>query len=287
MSDESGPSELPRRKRGRPRGSVSKTRRKPALSPSSSSDEGEAPAQTRLLQRYQENQRVYERCDKLAMTLQMLRRVAAEPALAQLSSKDSVLQQVIDVAKKTQLTEMEVTVWAMHLARAKFAECELPLHAALLVSAFYVKETLETDLKPLRALLERQSTDFSQRLEAWARLHPHEEYSAKEVQAKWRQLKRPVCETDLAVINYNYYVDDLLQTGFTPVDTFTGGDCQPLWRPEEMQMVKAMPVQMAAYETAEEFPVPWFEPMPMSPGLLFFGFSPPTSAMLQTEDQFH
>ena len=284
MSDESGPLELPRRKRGRPPGSLSKTRRKPAPSPDSSSDEGEEP---RLLQRYQETQRAFERNDSHAMTLQMLRRVAAEPALAQLSPRDSVLQQVMDVAKKTQLTELEVTVWALHLAKAKLVECELPLHGALLISAFYVKEGLDADVKPLRALLERQSAAFTQRLELWAHLHPREIPSIQEVQAKWRQLKKPISQADLSVINYNYYVDDLLQTGLTPVDTFTGGESYSIWRPEDSHLIKPMPTQIAAYETAEEFPVAWFEPVPLSPGMLFFGFTPPPSAMLQTEDQFH
>ena len=221
------------------------------------------------------------------MLLQMLRRLAAEPALAALSSGEAVLQLLMEVAKKTQLTELEVTVWALHLASVKLTERKWPLSAVLLVSAYYIKEDLGADTKLLRAVLERQSSDFSTRLEAWKQLHSHKEFSLQQIQVKWRQLKRPVTEADLEVINYNDCVDELLQTGTAPVDSFCGGEQrQTVWRPDEMRVVKTTPTPLAAYETAEEFPLTWLESMPLSPGLLFFNFTPPPSAMLRTEDFF-
>lgn len=218
----------------------------------------------------------------------MLRRLAAEPVLTSLSSGEPVLQLVMEVAFKTQLTEVEVVVWAIHLTTAKLALVKWQMYTVLLVSAYYVKEGLEGDLKEIYTALERRDEEFRSHLEMWKQLHPRKDPSFQEVLLKWRHLKRPISDADLAVINYNYCVDDLLQASTAPVDSFTGGtQRQTIWRPEELRYAKPLTTPLAAYETAEEFPLPWFDSVPLSPGLLFFNFTPPTSAMLRTEDYLH
>ena len=289
------------RKRGRPPGTTAERSRKQATR-FAESDSDRPPTNdvhhsevSKQVQKYQEALHAYEKTS--ALTHQLLRRLASLPALQQLSQQDPVLQQVMEVARKLMMTELELVAWALHLMRAQQTS-ELALHSTLLVSAFYVKSALAGEVTAVQAYLEKHNTDFMSNLGMWTQLNPREtlKFSLQEINAKWKELKRPVSEEDVPLINYNYYIDDILSAGVTPVDQFTSSCSKANWLDDiPARPVKALPIPPAlSYEPTlakecEDFSytqLQWFEQVPVSPGLLFFGFpSPGVSALLQMEEQ--
>ena len=314
-----GLAEPTKRKRGRPPGSTTEKRRK-LLPKREESDSDQQAFETgpvhhghnsqttqKLLQKYQDALKAYEKTVFNTHTHHVLRRIAADATIQSKSQQEPVLQQLMDVAKKLLLSEVEMVIWALHLGQSKIADIDMSLHSALLVSAYYVKVTLGTDVSHIQAFLDKQNSAFQKNLETWEQTHPKEtlSFSFQDVNAKWKLLRRAISEEDVPVINYNYYVDDILQAGVTPVDQFTSVDCKPLWHqstpalmdvPEVQQLrpIKPVPTSMSAFDSVfakecEDFsyaPIPWFEQVPVSPGLLFYNFpSPPASALLQPLDE--
>lgn len=297
----SGAVESTKRKRGRPAGNLAEKRRKTAPR-CDDSDSDQLPSSdphntttSKLVLKYHEALSAYEKTSPL--THQLLRRLAAHSALQQRSQQEPVLQHTMDVARKLMMTELELVVWALHLTRAPLTPA-LSLQSALLVSAFFIKLTLGAEIASLQAYLEKQTTDFGKNLDVWEQLNPKEtvRFSLQEVSVKWKELKQPVSEVDLPLINYNYYVDDILQAGITPVDQFTNSDSKPQWMNTPSRTPKSAPPPPLSCEPtfvkeSEDFPfssLQWFEPVPMSPGLLFFNFpSPLPSALLQPLDEQH
>lgn len=296
-------SEPAKRKRGRPLGSSAGKRKKPApRHDSSDTDQSIASepcaANSKLFFKYHEALRVYDRT--CATTQQLLRRLAALSLLQLKSQQEAVLQQVMEVARKLLMTELELVVWAIHLTRAQCLS-DLPLHVTLAVSAFYVKQSLGSDIAAVQVFLEKQNSSFAKSLERWKQVNSKETTSCsfQEVNAMWKELKRPVSEGDTQTVNYNYYVDDILQAGVTPVDQFTSGEASTKWVEDTpLRHMKSMSTAPTApsYEPVyakecEDFPfapMQWFENVPVSPGLLFFNFpSPPASALLQPMEEQH
>lgn len=295
-----------KRKRGRPPGTAAEKSRKQAPrfeesdSDQSFTNESSGFPASKHSQKYQEALKAYEKNSGLSH--QLLRRLAALPVLQQQSQQEPILQQVMDISRKLMMTELELVVWAIHLTRTQEIQA-FPLLISLLVSAFYVKSTLGGDISSVQIVLERQNSGFAANLDRWKLLNPREsmEFSLGEVSKKWKEMKRPVSEEDMQVINYNYYIDDILSAGIAPVDQFTTSnytrrdwlDDTPI-RP--IPPKPTPPPLTPAYEPVlakecEDFPYPqlqWFEQVPVSPGLLFFNFpSPGVSALLQPmEEQY-
>lgn len=300
MTDSNGTTlQRSKRKRGRPPGATTeKGRKQPPRFAESDSDQSatndlHSSDVSKPTLKYQEALHSYEKTSGL--TYQLLRRLAGLPVLQQLSQQEPVLQQVMEVARKLMMTELELVAWAIHLTRAQQIPT-LAFHSSLLVSAFYVKSALAGDITIVQAYMEKHNRDFAGNLCMWAQLNPREtlKFSLQEINAKWRELKRPVSQEDVPLINYNYYIDDILSGGVTPVDQFTSSYSKDNWLEEvPIRPAKSLPAP-SSYEPAlarecEDFPytqMQWFEPMPVSPGLLFFSFpSPGVSAMLQMEEQ--
>ena len=290
----SGARESTKRKRGRPAGFPAEKRSKPAPRDDDSDRDqfpSSDPTASKLVSKHQEALSAYEKTSPL--THQLLRRLTAHSGLQQRSQQEPVLQQTMDVARKLMMTELELVVWALHLTRAPLTPV-LSLQSTLLISAFYIKLTLGADIASLQAYLEKHTRDFGKHLDVWEQLNPKEtvRFSLQEVNVKWKELKQPVSEEDMTVINYNYYVDDILQAGITPVDQFTSNDSKPQWLNSPIRTPKSAPPSVACELTfakeCEEFPysLQWFESVPLSPGLLFFNFpSPLPSALLQPMDE--
>lgn len=286
-----------KRKRGRPPSAPAEKRHKTAPRPDDSDCDqlvtSDNSAPTKLLLRYHEAHTAYERTNQL--TYQLMRRLAAQTSLLQQQSQqEPVLHQVIDIARKLMMTELELVVWALHLTRAQLTEA-MSLGSALLVSAFYIKLTLGAEIAALQAYLEKHTGDFGKHLDIWEQLNPKGtvKFSLQEINAKWKELKRPISEEDVPTINYNYYVDDILQAGVTPVDQFTSGDACPNWLHTPLRTPKPAPPPVSSEPSlakeCEDFPYAsfqWFENVPSSPGMLFFSFpSPLPSALLQPMEE--
>lgn len=306
MTDSNRPStQTGKRKRGRPPGTAAERIRKQASKFAESDSDQSFPNESgsfsgsKQSQKYQEALKTYEKSSGLCH--QLLRRLAALPVLQQQSQQEPVLQQVMDIARKLMMTELELVVWAIHLMRAQEMQA-FPLLISLLVSAFYVKSTLGGDISAVQVVLEKQNSEFAANLNKWKLLNPKEtmEFSLQEISQKWKELKRPVSEEDAQVINYNYYIDDILSAGIAPVDQFTSSShSNGNWleeTPIRSPQPKPAPSPLTAYEPVlakecEDFPyaqLQWFEQVPVSPGLLFFNFpSPGVSALLQPMEEHY
>lgn len=288
------------RKRGRPPGSTSRKKRHlPArrLSPE---------PQTQLIPhkvatRYQDSVRTYEKLGMTQRVLQILRRIAGSRTFALETQRGPVLQQLIDVAKLLFLSELELVVWDLYLANTQWMGLPLSLQTLLVVAAYYVKSLMTSaDSSYISTCLTKQIPQFQTGLSLWnTYCGPRYSVSPKALQARYQELMTPIKEDEAGTINYNFYVDEIINLGSMEDRTYmqTLQDYVPLSVPEQMSVpispTKPVARMMMPLDTSYREDS-LFSPLlsgdafdPMTPMLIPYPFTyctPPQSALPLLED---
>ena len=243
-SNERRPAERGQRRRGRPPGSTTKKKRHllagglyagadlrfPDPQPASQLTH-------KLAQRYQEAAKQYEKTGMTQRVLQVLRRMACGRIFAFETQRGPVLQYLTDVSKLLFLTEFELVVWDMYLTGTHWSTLPMAFQTLLVSSGYYVKSLMSaTDTSHILAFLSKQIPQFQACFTLWMNFCASSfSINPKELNYRYRSLVKPMKEDETSLINYNYYVDDIINLGCATVDEISAGQAPPMepYRPPE------------------------------------------------------
>jgi hypothetical protein len=120
-----------------------------------------------------------------------------------------LLRLLSEASKELMLNELEVALWAIYLERLVWPVTDTQL--SLVFAAFSVKLYLNDDTEPIEAQLSRRIANFSGMYESWTE-DKQFTVSPRELNSKFRALTSLAQQPeDEAIVDYNYYVDDILQ----------------------------------------------------------------------------
>lgn len=281
------------RRRGRPPGSTTHKRRH--LVPSSLDPECHTLfTPHKLASRYQDAIKTYEKSGLTQRKMQLLRRMASSRTFALETQRGPVLLQLLEVSKLLFLTELELVGWDLYLANTQWMGLPVSLLTLLVVSGFFVKSLMSvSDISYISACLCKQIPHFQTGLSLWNRYcAPQFSIPPKSLLSRYQELLLPLKPTDPSPINYNFYVDEIVNLG-TCEDRSALQDYAPMQLPEPTSPLKPICRQLPPVETAfrEEnalSPMLQVEDFGLlTPMLLPYSFAyytPPQSALSMFED---
>lgn len=160
-----------------------------------------------LLHKYEVQQTSY--CiEGTTQTTQMFLRAISTSA-PKAYKKLPLLRLLSEASKELMLNELEVALWAIYLERLVWPVTDTQL--SLVFAAFSVKLYLNDDTEPIEAQLSRRIANFSEMYESWTE-DKQFTVSPRELNSKFRALTSLAQQPeDEAIVDYNYYVDDILQ----------------------------------------------------------------------------
>lgn len=244
------------RRRGRPPGSTTKKRRRllagpPGDSPPSLNLIPNLPLSSqlahKLAQRYHESAKQYEKTGLSPRILNILRRMACGRVFAMETQRGPVQQYLTDVSKLLFLNELELVVWDLYLTGTQWSALPMSFQTLLVTSGYFVKSVMNgMDTSYILAHLDKQIPQFHAYLTIWANFcGATYSVNPKELHQRYRSLLAPQREDESCQLNYNYYVDDIINLGCSTVDEIAAA--QPALSPYALQEAETEP---------DSFPLP-------------------------------
>jgi len=208
------------------------------------------------------------------------------------TQRGPVQQYLTDVCKLLLLTELELVVWELYLTGTHWDSLPMSFQTLLVVSGYYVKSVMNaTETSHILAHLVKQIPQFQTSFSIWGNFCGST-YSVnpKELQQRYRALLAPLREDESCQLNYNYYIDDIINLGCATVDEIAAS--QPPFESFTLQEADTEPdsfVQLSAPCKDRPLPSPLLpmEDFGFSPLLFpypFAYYSPPQSALPVLED---
>lgn len=290
-----------RRRRGRPPGSTTKKRRHLLSSPTGDSESPFSSSPNlplslhlshKLLQRYQEASKLYEKSGLTQRIQHILRRIACGRVFAMETQRGPVLQYLTDVCKLLFCTELELVVWELYLTGTQWGSLPMSFQTLLVVSGYYVKSVMNImETSHILAHLAKQIPQFHAYLAVWSNCcGGNYSVNPKELHQRFRTLLAPLRDDESRKLNYNYYIDDIINLGTSTVDEITAS--QPPIHPFTLQEADTEPDSLAQLSVpGKDLPLPSplvpLEDFGFSPLLFpypFAYFTPPQSALPVLED---
>jgi hypothetical protein len=196
-----------------------------------------APEKGRLasksLHKYSQQQALYLHEGMSQLSMLVIRRLIAEAAVPAPRSKESLLKMLSETAKELLLNELELVVWSIYLEKFVWKDLGLPLETLLMYSAFAVKTYMNDEITVFQTHLNSRFSNFTSRYNEWITKHRSRMGIApRELNTKFKKLTKPlISQDDVKVIDYNYYVDEILQIS-PPYSTVPDRGSTDMQRPE-------------------------------------------------------
>ena len=164
--------------------------------------------------------KVYEKTGLTQRTLQILRRIACGRTFAFETQRGPVLQQLIDASKVLFLSELELVVWDIYLTNTQWNTLPMAFQTLLIVSGYFVKSIMSaSDTSYVMLCLSKQISQFQACFNIWVSCcGSRYTVNPKELNMRYQTLLSPQKEDDVNLINYNYYVDEIINLGCTGVE---------------------------------------------------------------------
>jgi hypothetical protein len=162
--------------------------------------------------------------DMSQLKLLVIRRLISEAAIPPPRNKDSLFKLLVDIAKELMLNQLELVVWAIYLARFVWKDQSLPLETLLTYSAFAAKTHMNDGVTDFRSQLSprypvAKATDWMSQYRGQMGI------GSREFNETYKRMSKPlVSQEDLKVIDYNYYVDEILQISHPPTQDISGAE---------------------------------------------------------------
>lgn len=292
------------RRRGRPLGSTTKKRRRLLSGALGESQPQFVPGPDvsfssqmayKLSLRYQDAAKQYAKTGLNERILHILRRMACGRIFAMETQRGPVQQYLSDVSKLLFLNELELVVWDLYLIGTYWRALPMSFQTLLVVSAYYVKTIMSAIETPhILNYLTKRIPQFQGYLATWT-TYCGATYSVnpKELQKHYMKLIEPLSEDESNQLNYNYYVDDIINLGCATVDEIAGS--QPAAEPIALQEAETEPDSFvpltASMKAREDMPITpsvlMMEELCFSPLLFHYPFAyytPPQSGLPMMED---
>jgi hypothetical protein len=193
-----------------------------AISSSMSLGEGNTSAEaaaekgrlaSKSLHKYSQQMALYLHEGMSQLSMLVIRRLIAEAAVPAPRNKESLLKMLSETAKELLLNELELVVWSIYLDKFVWKDLGLPLETLLMYSAFAVKTYMNDEITVFQTHLNSRFSNFTSRYNEWITKHRSRMGIApRELNTKFKKLTKPlISQDDVKVIDYNYYVDEILQ----------------------------------------------------------------------------
>ncbi|CAG9331806.1 unnamed protein product [Blepharisma stoltei] len=143
----------------------------------------------------------------------ILRRIVQNPAVPQKYEFFNLLDALNTAHQEMLMNELELAVWEIYLEKFVWKDKETPLLLLLMLSAFAVKSYFNEDVSTYQAYLSVKYPGFLEAYEKWYNVYKNDmNISPIELNDKFRDLNKFVTTPgDTKVVDYNYYVDEILQ----------------------------------------------------------------------------
>ena len=139
----------------------------------------------------------------------MLRRISNSPQISYISRAQPLLRLLIDAAQELLLTPIEIAVFDIYLSRFGWNDTSLPLDYLLFYVGLAAKRYLGGRIHHIAEHLNYKTRNFSDNFSRW------DIGTYKELNIDMHQLNqaynRLTEKSQEKCINYNYYVDEILQ----------------------------------------------------------------------------
>jgi hypothetical protein len=170
-----------------------------------------------------------KKCDDMSqLKLLVIRRLISEASIPPPRNKDSLFKLLVDIAKELMLNEFELVVWAIYLQRFVWRDQSLPLETLLTYSAFAAKTHMHERVADFRSQLSSRfpvakATDWMSQHKGLMGI------GSREFKDTFKRMTKPlVSQEDLKVIDYNYYVDELLQISHPNTQDNSGAEARKM-----------------------------------------------------------
>lgn len=168
---------------------------------------------TRLLLKYDTAQAMYTHEGMSQICILIIRRLISEADLPSPRNKECILKLLTDAARELLMNELELVAWAVYLEKFVWKDMSLSLETLLVYSAFAVKSYMIDDIAMYQTHLSRRFPNFTTKYNEWiTKNRTRMGIPARDLNIKYRRLTKPLTsKDDLKLIDYNTYVDEILQ----------------------------------------------------------------------------
>lgn len=141
-----------------------------------------------------------------------LRNISASPQLPVEYKHIPFLKLLEEVASEFLMNELEAALWGILLQKTVFGTTFWTLCDQLLFSAFAAKKLLNSDLSVLEQHIMNKYTDFPSNYSFWVQYNQEKLlFSPQSLNSKYLELSTPISASGSSLLDYNYYVDEILQ----------------------------------------------------------------------------
>lgn len=143
----------------------------------------------------------------------ILRRIAAHPNVPYDYKNRPLLRFLTQVSKELMLNKLELVMWGMYLEKIVWKDTSLSLKNLLFFSAYAAKLYLNYDISDLNHYLALKFTDFLEAAKKWIDQHDIALFNINTVELNHRfnELCTPPNDHDYILLDYNFYVDEIIQ----------------------------------------------------------------------------
>ena len=142
----------------------------------------------------------------------LLRRISISTCVPNDLKQSPLLRILSEICKDLLMSELEITLWALMIEKAGLVETTFQISMHLLYSAYTAKVYLNEDTKVIDHYLCSKYSDFVSKYRSWLETYQSKfSIDPKELNSKFFVLSKPPAVQESQLINYNYYVDDILQ----------------------------------------------------------------------------
>lgn len=144
-----------------------------------------------------------------------LRRIASSSEVPSELRHIPLLRMLTEVCKELMLNELEISMWSIFLEKVVWTHLNVlsvPLNWLLLFSAYSAKQYLNEDVYLYESYMQKKHENFLHNYQNWL-MNNHDlmKVSPKKLNSKYLFLSIPPSADESEIIDYNYYVDDILQ----------------------------------------------------------------------------
>jgi len=144
---------------------------------------------------------------------QLIRKILANPLTPALIKSTNLIVLLNSVTQEFIMNELEIVVLSIYLEKFASAGQRVDIEHNLRLAAYAVKYNLSEDLPALNAYISYKSPDFLQEFVVWQENWKHSmTVNPRELNDRFKDMsKGPSLPGDTKIMDYNSYVDEILQ----------------------------------------------------------------------------
>lgn len=170
------------------------------------------PAKSQSLMRYDALLTQYLESGMSQQIFLIIRRAASDPCIPSEIKSQPLLQLMLATAKEVQLNEFESIVWALYLKKFVWQDQSLSLVTKLMYAALAAKTYMNEDTEAVQAFLNAKFNKFTENFNSWlVAYRGRMSITPRQMNEAFRELSTGVSLDKSGVVDYNFYVDEILE----------------------------------------------------------------------------